>query len=430
MRNYGSIQTLDVFADGGASSVSITPGASVQSAEFTVQAPKAGVDGNWPLAMNIMVKTSIVFDQAASGGSAIQPDCLAIAMDSFNVNSPLLGMTHPKDTYTGVIAKNVVEFFSAGYTSSDGGRVQVPSTDGDTTLVLYQLLPFAQENFERPHHFAPWLGWLNATKITAYVAASTAFSTGGFSTGAVTKTPCSISCWIEYVVSSELIMPAFAQYHLYETPASGGTTATLQGIGTSNGMADVKDGSRLAMILELMNINGMGGATTADLVTAITIPQLGMDLTQYVDSFFSAFRRAMGGHRGPIALTSAAPATDRSGPPNIVATDVTGNLNGSTALYIPIRFPGRNQQISKLPRFFGDLKVTQTYSTTPTSGKHRYVTCELREFGEGKKKEMIGKTGKSRYKLERIFGNGSPDGGDLQRHPNKIKSLPQRVIFT
>jgi len=428
MRNYGSIQTLDVYADGGASAVSVTPGAAVQAVEFTVQAPKAGVDGNWPLAMNIMVKTSIVVDQPASGGSTLEVDETVNVIDSYNVNSPLLGLTHPRDTYTGPIAKNIAEFFSAGYTSSDGGRVQVPAADGDTTLVLYQLLPFAQENFERPHHFAPWLGWLNATKINAYIAASTAIGT--YSTGAVTKTPCTVSCWIEYVVSSELLMPAFAQYHLYETPASGGTTATVQGIGTQNGMADVKDGSRIAMLLELANVNGMGGATTADVYTSINIPQLGMDQTFNIDSFFSAFRRAMGGHKGSIAASATVPYTDRSGPPNIVATDVLTNLNAAGALYLPWRFPGRNQQITKLVRFFGDLKRTSSFSTVPSSGKYRFVTCELREFGEAKKKEMIGKTGKTAYRLERIYENGTPDGADLERHPNKTRSLPQRVIFT
>jgi hypothetical protein len=428
MRNYGSIQTLDVYADGGASSVSITPGATVQQAEFTVQAPKAGVDGNWPLAMNIMVKTSIVVDQPASGGSTLEPDETTVVIDSYNVNSPLLGLTHPRDTYTGPIAKNIAEFFSAGYTSSDGARIQVPAADGDTTLVLYQLLPFAQENFNRPHHFAPWLGWLNATKIQAYIAASTAIAS--FSTGAVTEAPCTVSCWIEYVVSSELIMPAFAQYHLYETPASGGTTAIVQGIGTQNGMADVKDGSRIAALLELMNVNGMGGATTANIYTSVTIPQLGLDLTFNIDSFFSAFRRAMGGHRGSIALSVTEPVTDRAGAPYIVATDVLTDLNAAGALYIPWRAVGRNQQITKLVRFFGDLKVTRSFSSTPSSGKYRFVTCELREFGDAKKKEMVGKTGKSGYKLERIFENGTPDGADLERHKNKVRSLPERVIFT
>jgi hypothetical protein len=428
MRNYGSIQTLDVYADGGASAVSVTPGAAVQPVEFTVQAPKAGVDGNWPLAMNIMVKTSIVVDQPSSGGSTLELDETTVIMDSYNVNSPLLGLTHPRDTYTGPIAKNIAEFFSAGFTSSDGGRIQVAAADGDTTLVLYQLLPFAHEAFERPHHFAPWLGWLNATKINAYVAASTAIAS--FSTGAVTKTPCTVSCWIEYVVSSELIMPGFAQYHLYETPASGGTTALVNGIGTQNGMADVKDGCRLAMLLELMSINGMGGATTADNVTSVNIPQLGLDQTFNVDSFFSAFRRAIGGHRGSIAASVTEPYTDRSGPPNIVATDVLTNLNAAGALYIPWRFPGRDQQITKLLRFFGDLKVTRSFTSVPSSGKHRFVTCELREFGPAKKKEMIGKTGKTSYVLKRIFENGNPYAVDLERHPNKVRGLPERVIFT
>jgi hypothetical protein len=428
MRNYGSIQPLDVYADGGAQTVAVTPGATVQPVEFTVQAPKGGVDGNWPLAMNIVKKIAIQIDQPSSGASTIEADELPIVVDSYNVNSPLLGITHPRDTFTGPIAKHIAEFFSAGYTSADGARIQIPTTDAEYSVVHYQLLPFAQENFVKPHHFAPWLGWLNATKITTYIAPSTAIA--AFSTGAVSEAPCSVSCWIEYVVSSELIMPTFAQFHLYESPASGGTTVTVQGIGTSNGMADVKEGSRIAALLELTDINGMGGPDGADNITAVTIPQLGLDLTQNPDAFFTAFRRAMGGHRGAIALSTTVPVADRAGDPYSVihAAGLETTLNAASAMYIPYRFVGRDQQITKLPRFFGDLRVTRTFTTAPTSGKYRFVTEELREFGELKKKEMIAKTGRP-GKLQRIYEGGVPDAEDLARHPHKVAALPERVIF-
>lgn len=427
--NYGSTQNLDVTADGGAESISLTPGASVVTGEFTVQAPKGGVDRNWPLCTCAVVKTSIVIDQPASGGSAINADDLPVMFDGYDGNSNLLGNIWPHDTFTGPIAKHLVEFISEGYQNPDGARVQIASSDGDNTVVYYQCLPFSHRAFEKSHHFAHWIGWLNALKIKIFLAPSTAIA--GVSTGAVTKTPCTVRCWLEYVVSNELIMPPFNQWHLYESPATGGNTVTVQGIGTENGMNDVKGGSRLAGLFELTSVGNMGGEDDADNITGISIPQLGYDLTVNPDAYFLAFKRTMQGHRGPIAISASAPVVDRNGDPYTMAGSVLGSLNANTALYNPLRWPALSDaQISKVVKFGpGDLKIVHTYTTPPSSGKHRVVTNELREYGEGKKAEMIGKTGK-RGKLERIYSNGMPDPQDVARHPGVHACLPERVIFT
>lgn len=428
MRSYGVPQLLDLVSDGG-NSVSLTPAATVQQAQFLVSAPRAGVGESWPLCTNIIARCRTTVDQPASGGTALDWDLLFNIMDSFDVNSPILGNTHPRDTFTGMITKHIAEFISAGYRYGDGGRIQIAATDGDTTVDLYYTIPFEHGCFDRPHHFAVWLGWLKDTKITAYLAPSTTIAT--YSTGAVIKAPTSVTMWAEYIVSDELIMPTINQFHLYETPASGGTTAILQGLGTANGLNDVLDGSRILALLELTSLYGMGGATTADIYTSVAIPQWSQDVTVNVDGFFRAFKVAMGGRGGPIGNAVGVAAVDRSGNPNAQGSTTTMNnlLNSSAALYIPWKAPGRDSMLTKALKFFGDLKVQRTFSSTPSSGKFRFVTNEARELGVAKKRELVAKTGRS-GQLERIWGAGTKGTADNGRHPRRGACLPERVVFT
>lgn len=426
-RSYGAVQTFDIKAN-GATAVSLTPGAAVQSATFTMTAPKGGVNGKWPLCLDIVMKLVTDIDQPSSGGSAIHADQLPQIVDSFNVQSPWLGITHDRVTYTGPNAKNVIEFQSRGYESYDGARIVIPSTDGDNSVVYYQSLPFAHGAFDKPHHFAPWLGWLNQTEVTLYLAPNTAI--GSVSTGAVTEAPCTVYCWADYVTSNELLIPTVNQWNLYTQPANGGNSMLLQGIGTKHGLDGVKDGSRINAMLELFNVLGLNGATTADNITSITIPAIGMDITVNIDSFFGAYRDAMGGHKGAVADSATVPVPDRGGHPYPQTSAVSGSLNDATAMFLPVRFPGLNQQLTKLLRIGGDVEVTQTYTSTPSSGTHRWLLNEMRELSEDKKKELVGRTGKKgAYTLERIFSTGTPDGRDTGRHKNTGFCLPQRVVW-
>lgn len=425
----------DLVADGG-NSVSLTPGAAIQKAEFLVQAPRAGVGDNWPLGLNIVKRVTTTLDQPASGASAVNWDMLAAVVDSFNVQSPILGNTHAKDTYTGPIAKHLIEFVSSGYGYGDGARIQIPTTDQDNTVDLYFVLPFAHECFERPHHFGVWLGWLKDTEVTTYLAPSTIVA--ALSTGAVIEAPTTVTAWIEYVVSDELIMPTMNNWKQYQAPAAGGTTAILQGIGTANGYNDVLDGSRIAGIYELTSagdgtLNLMGGPTTADNYLTVAIPQLSQDVFEFPDAYFRSYRIAMGGGtaRGPRSGAATGYVIDRAGNPNKMSatTNTNNKLNSADALYIPWRSVGRNAQITKQPKFFGDLKMLRTFTTKPTSGTYGFVTNELRELGDQKKREMIGKTGRAGV-LETIWGGGSKGSADNQRHPKRQACLPERVVFT
>jgi len=300
----------------------------------------------------------------------------------------------------------------------------------------------AHECFERPQHFAFWLGWLNGTKIQSWVAAANA--AGNISTGAVIKATTTVRGWIEYVVSDELIIPTVNQWHRYQDAAAGKTTHTITGIGTANGLNDVKDGSRIVGLYELCNTAftlAFGGATTADIYTGYLIPQLSQDLTVNPDAFFNSARRAMGGSNGinTQGSGSGTPVQDaarwpyRSAGTSFANSTSFLHQNLPNSMFIPVRTPGKNEMLTKCPKFFGDMKRTCTFSTTPTSGNFEWVLNEARELGEGKKDEMVAKTGRA-GKRERIWTHKQGDNASSMKRgsrPGKGKEgvLPEIVRF-
>jgi hypothetical protein len=420
VRNFGIPQIQDLTSD-GSTTVAVTPGASVQPAEFTVQAPRSAVGSQgWPLAAAIIgcVRTSV--DQPGTG-SLITWDDLPRILDSVNVQSPLFGTTHPRESFTGPVLKHCIEFLSRGYNYTDGARNQIPIADGDTVVDQYFVIPFAQETLNKPHHCSPWLGWLQGTKITFNIGATTCLD--AVSTGVVIEATTNVRCWIEYFVSNELVIPTIAQFHVYDSPAAGGSRALLQGIGSPNGLSDVKDASRLAALFELTDIKGMGAADGADNITSVSIPQLGQDVTTNIDAYFAAYRALIGGHKGPVSGNLTTIIHDRAGNPETMVATPNATMNTATAMYTPYRAPGRNSELTKIPKFFGDLQVIRTFTAAPASGRHRFLTLEYRELGEAKKKELIGRTGKGGGTMERIFL------GKMPERAGELAALPQRVRF-
>src|SRR5689334_18498123 len=148
MRNYGIPQFLDLVPDGNASPTPVNGKPTL--VEFLIQAPKAGIGADvWPIGLNYVIAGDFTFDQAAAGGAAVEwEDWAGFLFDHFDVNIPLIGNTHPGDTFTGRVSKHLIEWVSSGYAYSDGARAQIAAADGDSGLVFYQVLPMAHECFE------------------------------------------------------------------------------------------------------------------------------------------------------------------------------------------------------------------------------------------------------------------------------------------
>lgn len=409
-REAGKGITIDLAAN-GATSVSVTPGASIVPIQFTMPAPKFDARGNYPKATLIAIHVTTTFDQAASGGSAVNWDMLPVIIDSMQVQIPVIGVSHETSAYTGPIAKHVIEYMSLGYSYYGGARAQIASTDGDTTVDFYVALPFMNNAFYAGLQFCPWVGWLTNMQVSINMAASTALA--AFSTGAVTKTPTTVKAWVEAVPTKRLTFPTFSQWRNYNAPAAGSNQALLQNVGQQGGLTCVSPGSRLAAIVELMNVLGLGGASTADNYTSVSCDLLSQPYTTNVDAFLLDFIDNQNGRsgrtRGATATTVMHPMAGN--PYTLAATPNT--VNAATAMFIPWRSPGRDAEIGKQPKFQGNLTFIRTFTSAVVSGNFPFVTNELRQLSRDSAAQlglMAGLTPAQIAAAQRDFDGGRPTG--------------------
>lgn len=387
-RRFGSPMVIDLRPGGTGTAASVTPGASATSVAFSAPSIKSAVGtDNYPLCRGIMTKNVITVDQAASGGAAINWDELFRINDSFNVNIPLIGLTHDRAVFTGPVAKHVAEFFALGYGYCDNARIQISASDGDTTVTLYTFLPFTNECVEDPEGFWLWVGWMRDMSLDFSVAAATAI--GAASTGAVSKAPCTLTAWLECYVAPQLVLPAISQWVKYTTnAASGQTLALLQNVGRSgNGIASCDEGSRLAALLELMSPLGLGGASTGDLFTSFGCSELGQDPTSNIDGFLLSFK-SMIRHRGPVSLSATLPIHDGAGDLQTMAGTPNGTLFDNKLKFIPWRYMPFNGRIEYCPKMAGNITLTRGFTSAPTTGLHVILTNEIRQLNADKQKEL------------------------------------------
>lgn len=427
---YPTSYISDLRSD-GKTQQSLTPGSTEQSVSFLIQAQKGNVDKSWAVARGVCGRLAIGFDQAASGGSAVDWDDLFSVIGGIEVKSDVFGTMYSKEVTAGQILKNLSEFISQGYTYGDYARAQIASSDGDTAVHLYFTIPIRHEYMTRPEDTAIWLGWLANTEIKFYLAVSTALD--AFSTGAVTEATCNLQMWVEYDVVNELDIPVIPNWTLH-TQAAGGTEFLMRGVGAANGLKGVVEGNaggyRLAGLFELCDNGGMGGSSTADNYTEIELQQFGQDRIVNVDGLFYRYNKTLRGRRGPIVA-----ATDSSGK-SVEPLTATGNgkLNSSTAKYIPLMAPSLNQQLTKLPKFYGDLKRVCSYTTAVSSGTHKAVSHGFYELSPAAKGELMARARRpaGAYRLRKIFAddNGREEHADLGDAglAGRARVLPDRVI--
>lgn len=390
-RRFGAPLILDLRPGGSGVSASVTPGAAAVPVSFTAPTLKQAIGtDNYPLCRGIMTKNVVTLDQAASGGSAINWDELFRINGSFSTNLPKFGLMHDPTVFTGPVAKHIAEFFALGYSYCDVARVQISASDGDTTVTLYTFLPFTNETLEDPEAFWIWVGWMREMELIFTVAAASAIAAA--STGAVVKAPCTLTAWLECYVSPQLALPAISQWNKYTTTAANNQTlALVQKMGmTGNGINDVEERSRLLALLEVMSPLGLGGASTGDLFTSFSCPELSQDQTNNIDGFLTSFRSAIQKRGNPGSLSASIATHDGAGGLHTLAATPNGSLFSSTLKFIPWRYAPLNGRIEYAPKVYGDLTLNRGFTSPPSSGLHLIITNEIRQLTEGKKKALLG----------------------------------------
>lgn len=397
--------TLDLRTPDGSTSVAITPGAAEQTVQFKITGDKGSFAGGWMKATGITFKNTFVFDQAAAGGSAVFWDELPRVIAGLEILHPLWGTMLAKETGSGPILKHLIEFIGSGYEyAGDGARAVIASTDGDTTCDLYVTYPIAQKCMVRPTDQACWIGWLDQTLLNFTQAISTRIA--DVSTGAVIKTPCTVKAGLDYIIDNHLEIPTIAYWARY-THNAGSELIRALGLG-KGGPQNTKLVERLVGIYELFNVFGFGATTTSDNVLAVFCEQLGLTRVTNVDFIVKNYLKLLGPVRGPKGGNGTSALHALAGNPYTMGATPSNALNISTLGYLALRAPGLRQEITKVPKFAGDLMVTQTYTTTPSSGSHILVVQSIREFVPEMRKELLGRANRAGASENIPLADGTP----------------------
>jgi hypothetical protein len=277
----------------------------------------------------------------------------------------------------------------------------------------------------RPTDGACWIGWLDQTLLNFNQAVSTAIAAA--STGAVIKAPTSVRCWLDYVLDNDIEIPTLGYWQRYVMNAGNETIRAL-GLGSA-GPKNTKPIERLVGIYELFNLLGLGGCTTSDNITGVFAEALGISRVTNVDGLVKNFLKNTGSLRSPKGGNGASALHAGAGNPFTMGATPSNALNASTLAYLPLRSPGRMQEITKAPKYAGDLTWTQTYTTTPVSGQHVIVVQSIREFTKDHANDLAARANRAGAPMAVPFANGEGLGTAYsKRGPSGLQGLPRKLL--
>lgn len=420
MWNFPLPQSQDIKSDGKIQQT-LTPGATEVSVDYKIQSTKSGVANDYKRVAAICGRLRTTFDQAAAGGSVVNWDELFRVIGALPIDSPIFGQIIDHDSSIGPVLKHLIEFTGGDYRYAEGARAQIPAADGDTVVDLYFSFPFAQKNFSRPADFMPWLGWLENTICRFTLATSTTIA--AVSTGAVIKATTNVQMWLDYVVAKDVDAVSLPYWRMFRQSASGGTTVLLANIGANDGWKRMQEWIRLAGLFLLSSNAGMGGTDTTDNITAFQCARLEIDRVENVDSLVRRYKAMIGGHAGPYTGigTSNAPTHDGAANPETMAATPNSTLNSSTLMYLPLLAAGRQTQMTKLPKWKGDLELAFGFTTPPSSGEHRVMAYGVRALTAADSAELLTMAGSK--KAAKAFAGNAP--GDAHS-PTRFAGIPNR----
>lgn len=381
MRNHSTPLYRQLSA-AGTRSPSVTPSATdVSSVTFNlIGLPPVTQDmRNYVTAFCVKVTQTIDTDAA---GSAINFDQLYKGVSSMRIFSPLLGEPYQAAHTRGAVLGHFIQVLGAGYTYPQCARAQIPaSTDADYTVDLYYVLPVSLEFLQKPHETSQYIGLYEQGELEVRIATTAAYD--GDYAGAVTKSPCTLRAWLEYLPSPDNFIGVPFQFKEYVVPGSS-TEFILRGVGGGSGLKGIaNEGCGLAALAWLTDATGIGlaGADGVDEINRIDLPFRSQQSVDIVDPLFSMLRRMLAGKRvGPISgVPAATPAHDGSGWPYTQAATPNNSLSNAQAMFLPLVMPGINFETSKAQHVKGDVSLNIGFGTVP-SGSSRFVTLELLEF--------------------------------------------------
>jgi|KBSSwiStaDraftv2_1062776.scaffolds.fasta_scaffold05292_12 hypothetical protein len=386
---------IDLKTDGGARTVTVTPGNSatfkINSTQARIGAGGGGGAGLWNYVRRINLQFFLTLVRSSGGTTPIWAEQFPRCIKSINLNTPMHGTLVDPAFVNGMVAKNIMEWISNGYRHIGINRQPIAGSDATYTRAFEISLCFSQYWNDWPDHFAWWLGWLNDGELE--ITVESAAQPFGISGVTITSVVC--KAHLETVPMSEVIIPPYVLLRKYEaTAAASSSGPILTGVGNPGSLQGAEDASRLIASLYSHQSGGFVGSGTADQISTIALAWRDQAVTQFPDAFFlrwladtreqrMGFNTSGGSATDGFDLTL--PYLSASAP---ASAAVVNNLNDPAAFYTPLVWPNKGQLITQFQKVKGIYPYDITYSAAQ-SNVFRIYNEELKYFGQAKVAEML-----------------------------------------
>lgn len=410
--------------------VALTPAVAPQVTTFRFDNIDAKMGAEWCYAEKIRLFMRLNFDQAASGGSAVQADQLYRILSSIKLSSDDIGVLYGPGDLNGPALGLIAQVISARYALPIQPRTAIASTDGDTAVDLVIEIPLAHRCFWKGHQTGIWNGFLKrGGQLDVTWGSSTCYD--AVSTGAVIKATTDIRAELVYTSEPEARPPVFWHWRLRNTPGSE-TKHTIRNVCQGAGITGAMGAGKIAFLAYLANVNGLGGAGGVDNITRVyprdrgqgnhnlSTPFFGP--ASYMADFVEETRRA---NIMPVAVGQAYPFG--------LGTQVEGRGNVATAYCLPYFWPDlEGQQVSKLQEWSGDYYLEHDYTSTPSglgawlSLELSYLTAAQEEFLMGERMGLPSSAFKAFPKIDRPLHDAGDAAGAAQQQA-KLRGIPKKI---
>lgn len=363
MRNHTTPKIWELSGPQG-KSISLTPGASSQTATYQFTNIPTGKDGKfWYYCTGIVLAVQLTIDNSNGAASTLPNDLLWQSVASIQVQSPTLGTIFTHANYRGVTAGLITNPYGMGFANHDK-KTAVPASGAANVRTLYYRLPFALEFLRKPHEISPWGGFFEGGTLELKTAPNTVLQ--GASTGS-SITNVTVRCWMEFIPSPEAVI--HTPFHIREHNGLPGNTVrhTITDMGAPDGLQGINQGVGVGIgaLLYLTNATntGLNGAGTATNILSYDITWRDQTRIDSPDAPFEAFFAHSGVRSKNVTNTS-----DASGFPYLDSADVTAAHNAtSSAIFVPFVTSGRDLETSKLQTVAGAKDINVTYTSTPSN---------------------------------------------------------------
>lgn len=296
---------------------------------------------------------------------------------------------------------DVIESIACDYRRWGRTRPALDDTaDAEQAVNLSIFLPLCHGPGPKAHHTAQLaLLYLNG-QLQINTASAAAFA-GLDTTGAPTFSAGTVKATAVLMPDSELRLGPASEWIEYRQPASAGSDLVdLLAFGNQTALQGVEPGAAVDTILALCDVDftsigtAPDGSFGLDTLTRFSAPFLGQDQTQHLEPFMDALAQqvdGMGEDRESAAL--ATPLTAGRVTPwqwgdfpydGASPGDATGPLNPG-GWYFPIRYPGRDLELTKIPVFEGTASY---YRTATVAGTDRTLCHQFKSWTPAAQQEF------------------------------------------